>query len=72
MFSKGRETNFKCDSRTTTILFDFAYGLVSVMKYTTFRRIVWSICHLSKTHCHKSSHLSFTYMHDVLEVLKMV
>ena len=40
MFSKGRETNFKCDSRKTTRLLDFAYGSVSVVKYTTFRRIV--------------------------------
>ena len=39
MFSEGRETNVKCDSRKTTRLFDFAYGLVSVVKYTTFRRI---------------------------------
>ena len=40
MFSKGRETNFKCDSRKTTRPFDFPYGLVSAVKYTTFRRIV--------------------------------
>ena len=39
MFSKGRENNFKCDSHKKARLFDFAYGLVSVVKCTKFRRI---------------------------------
>lgn len=40
MFSKGQENNYKCDPHKTTRLFDFAYGLVSVVTNTTFRRIV--------------------------------